>query len=228
MALWKQSLDPFVSILEPVSSRILVLVLDMPGYQVSIHVTIYLSTSGRDPEFIEDLSLLENTIDELGERYPDALIYVRGDANASIPTRPGNKRDDLFQHFCSENDLLNTPVGHHTYHHFVNNGLSDSSIDVLLSPGQTTDGFPHNSPELLSRILCGKTSSIVDSHHDAILSSVTFPKLLSSSDQNSENVKAPRVINSRHKTIWSEEGIEDYKSMLSEALPALQSDYSSG
>ena len=60
MTLWKKNLDPYITILEPSSSRLLVLVLDKPGYQVSIHINIYLSTAGKEPDFLEDLALLED------------------------------------------------------------------------------------------------------------------------------------------------------------------------
>ena len=53
LVLWKKELDPYVTILDPVSSRILALVLDQPGYQISVHITIYLSKSGNDPKFVQ-------------------------------------------------------------------------------------------------------------------------------------------------------------------------------
>ena len=83
MVLWNKEYDPYVTILDPPSSRILPLVLDKPGYQVSIHITIYLTTSGRDPEFIRDLAMLEDTIDMVTEKFPNSVVYIRGDANAS-------------------------------------------------------------------------------------------------------------------------------------------------
>ena len=55
MTLWKNELDPYVTVLEPSSSRILVLVLDKPGHQVNIHINIYLSTAGKEAEFLQDL-----------------------------------------------------------------------------------------------------------------------------------------------------------------------------
>ena len=133
LVLWKKELDPYVTILDPVSSRILVLVLDQPGYQISVHITIYLTTSGNDPKFVQDLALLQETINNTSQKYPESVMYIRGDANASVLPRQNNKRDDLFKYFTESNDLLATPLNHHTYHHFVNEGLSDSSIDVLLS-----------------------------------------------------------------------------------------------
>ena len=101
LALWRKELDLFVRILDPPSSRILALVLDKPEYQVSIHVTIYLSTAGKDPEFMEDLTLLSDTIDDIQEKHPDCILYIRGDANASYIPRPSQtKCDSLLKHFC--------------------------------------------------------------------------------------------------------------------------------
>ena len=70
MTLWSKDLDPYVTILEPVSSRILVLVLDVPGFQVSVHTNIYLPTSGKEAEFMEQLVLLEDTIDHINDNTP--------------------------------------------------------------------------------------------------------------------------------------------------------------
>ena len=93
MTLWRKELDPYVTILEPTSSRILVLVLDVPGFQVNIHINIYLPTSGKEEEFMEQLALLEDTIDHINEKYPDSVHYIRGDANASPSPRKDNRQD---------------------------------------------------------------------------------------------------------------------------------------
>ena len=76
--MWSHDLDPYITILEPSSSRILTMVLDKPGYQVTIHINIYLSTSGKETEFVQELALLEDTIDAVSEAYPDSIIFIRG------------------------------------------------------------------------------------------------------------------------------------------------------
>ena len=68
----------------------------------------------------------------MAEKYPDSVVFLRGDANASVTPRKGNKRDDLLAYFMDENKLYNVPTNHNTYHHFTNNGQSDSSIDVIM------------------------------------------------------------------------------------------------
>ena len=82
MTLWRKELDPYVSIHEPTSSRILALVLDKPGYQVSIHFNIYLSTAGNDAVYMKDLNILENTIkilkntiEILSEKHLNSVLY---------------------------------------------------------------------------------------------------------------------------------------------------------
>ena len=82
MAFWLRSLNPYISVLEPISSRIL-------------------PTAGKDSEFVEELAILEVTIDHIHEKYPSCCLYIRGDANSSTLLRPGNKRDDLFSFFMS-------------------------------------------------------------------------------------------------------------------------------
>lgn len=89
MTLWKKELDPYITIHEPISSHILATILDKPGFQTSIHINIYLSTAGHEANFMEDLAVLEDTIDTLSEKYPDSVTYIRGDANCS-PIPRGN------------------------------------------------------------------------------------------------------------------------------------------
>ena len=57
-----------MTILEPTSSRILTIVLDKPGYPITIHKNIYLSTAGKETEFVQELALLEDKM------YPDSTI----------------------------------------------------------------------------------------------------------------------------------------------------------
>ena len=97
LALWSKHLEPFVSIINVTSSRLIVLVLDIPEHPITIHIGIYLSTVGVETEYVQELSKLENTIDELTEKFPNATIFIRGDANSSLTIRPGNKRDILCQ-----------------------------------------------------------------------------------------------------------------------------------
>ena len=222
MTLWNKELDPYVTILEPSSSRILTMVLDKPGYPVTIHINIYLSTAGKEIEFVQELALLEDTIDNAMETYPDSTVYIRGDANAAIVPRNKNKRDMLFQHFVTNNCLAPLNIDHHTYHHFTNGGLSDSSIDVILGSKLTSEGFPNQIQESLLKIICSKTDTNVDSSHDVILTSLIIPPIPSSLPDSSENIVAPRVSLNRHKVLWTNEGKEEYQQLLAHTLPALQ------
>ena len=132
-----------ISILEPSSSRVLALVMEKPGYQTSVHLTVYMSTSRKEAEFMKDLTILQDTIEYVGERYSDSLVFVRGDANASFNPRDKNKHDELFCYFVEENKLCCVQIHHKTYHHFRGNGISDSNIDVILHPKVTSAGLPN-------------------------------------------------------------------------------------
>ena len=130
LVFWKRNLDPFVTIFDVTSSRILVFLLNVPGYPMTVHISIYLPTSGLENEFVEELSNLEVAIEELTEKYPSASFFIRGDANSSVHPRSGNKRDFLFSFFCDKLGLKSSEIGHPTYHHFI--GHTSSSIDVIL------------------------------------------------------------------------------------------------
>ena len=174
LTLWKAELDPYITILPTQTSRILPILLDYPGYQQTIHVNIYLPTSGRESDFIESLASLQATIDHANESYPSALIYVKGDANACSSPRPNNKRDLVFHQFIQDNAFL--PLcfnSHKTYHHFLGSGVSDSSIDVALSSTASSDGTPSASSEILLAVLCSKVKTrTFNSHHDAIITRI--------------------------------------------------------
>ena len=98
----------------------------------------------------------------------------------------------------------------------MNHGLSDSNIDVLI--------HPENSEEPLEKVLCSKTNPLVDSSHDALVSSCSLP-CQAVSEVPCNTIKAPKVEHSKHKVVWSEEGIKAYQKLLAMTLPTLESDY---
>ena len=218
LAIWKKELDAYISILEPSSSHVLALVLDKPGYKVSIHITVYLTTCGRDPDFFKDLVHLQDTLDYVNEKYPEASIYIRGDANAATTPRNNNKRDEVFKFFITENRLFPININHKTYHHFTNNGLSDSCIDVLLQPEDS-------DAETLEKILCMKTNPLIDSSHDALISNISLA-YQDTSDKLNDIPVAPKIEHIKHKIEWSTEGIKNYQDLVLKTLPPLQQDYS--
>ena len=129
LALWKKNLDPYVTVLECSSSSVLPLLVDIPGHMPAIHITIYLPTSGKETEFLEALAVLDNTLDEITAKYPNACVFIRGDANVN----PKNAtRAPLLAHFCRDHKLFDVDLAHNTYHHFTGEGKFDSNIDVLL------------------------------------------------------------------------------------------------
>ena len=76
LLLWKKSLDPFVTILPVVSRAFCALLLQLPGRKKSIHIAIYLPTSGRDPEFVSEITNLRVCLENLSLLHPDALVYI--------------------------------------------------------------------------------------------------------------------------------------------------------
>ena len=59
LVMWKSELDPYVEPLPTPSPSFLPILLKIPGYVPSIHISLYLPTSGRDPEFVSALAQLE-------------------------------------------------------------------------------------------------------------------------------------------------------------------------
>ena len=168
------------------------IVFSPPGVAVSIHVSVYLPTMGKESEFMEELAKLNACLSEMKTNYPDALIYLRGDFNTS---RKNMDRTGLLEFFTTTNNLYEVPISHTTYHHFKGGGLSDSHLDRLLGTAKT---------EEILTIVCKLDNPLVNSHHDLLISAVNIPLIPPSNvPMNGDNITAPRVENKRSKILWS-------------------------
>ena len=85
----------------------------------------------------------------------------------------------------------------------------------------TSEGYPNNHCENLSKIICSKEDARADSHHDILVSTLTLPYVLASPDPT-DNITGPRVQSTKHHITWSDEGITRYQELLANTLPALQ------
>ena len=129
MILWSRKLDPFVTIHPVNTSSFLPMILHPPGNTVSVHIALYLPTSGKDTEFIEEITKLKICIEELSDIYPKSVLFLRGDSNVN---KNNKHRSAIFKQFLLTYNLSTVPIDHKTYHHFVGNGLFDSNVDVIL------------------------------------------------------------------------------------------------
>ena len=212
MALWKLSLDPYITVHKAVSSSFLPIVLCFPNTVPTIHIALYLPTGGKDAEFIEELANLTVALDELIHKYKSPVIFLRGDANASSSN---SKRSSLLKHFCEEYNLKRVHIDHKTYHHFMGQGKSDSDLDVLLYSNQDL------VDEQLLQIKCGQVDQLVDSHHDVVVSTCTIPCVANTNVKPLLN-PAPRIEHRRHRIAWSEEGLAEYELIVSRLLPGIR------
>ena len=109
MALWKRNLDQFITTVFPSpSSSILPIVFAPPKRLPALLLTIYLPTAGRDAQFVEEITNLYNIIYELREKYPDGMLFLRGDANANPKDI---KRVDNVGKLCEDWSLIKTLIG---------------------------------------------------------------------------------------------------------------------
>ena len=106
--------------------------------------------------------------------------------------------------------LVNIP--HKTYHHFLGGGAFDSNIDIIAQTSETA------CTETVSKIFCRNEYPEIDSHHDLLVSRVSFPKSEKLSTMCNKFLTAPRVANTRQRIFWSEEGIESY---MGKVMPRL-------
>lgn len=210
MVLWHNSIDPFVTPQPSPTSAISVIALNVPGCRTSIHLAIYMPTSGKDSEFINEITNLRNLIDEINDKYDNPLIFIRGDGNSN---KNNTLRCRLFQSLLNELNLQMVDVPHNTYHHFTGNGKYDSNIDILAHSSNVPV-----STESVVKIMCKFENPEFKSHHDPIFSSFTLaqaPVLQPTKDL----ITAPRTSVTRQRILWSEEGVEKYRAIVSSMLP---------
>jgi hypothetical protein len=134
LLMWKKKLNPYVSIYSVNTHAFTPLVLQLPGHKISIHISLYLPTSGKDQEFVNELSNLRLCLDELAVLYSGALVFIRGDSNVN---QNNASRVVMFNQFLEHFSFSSVHIEVPTYHHFTCNGLYDSNIDVLLYPSGT-------------------------------------------------------------------------------------------
>ena len=215
MVLWKNSLDAHISVPPPTSPSFLPLIFAPPGSPTSIHIAVYLPTSGQESEFVDQLIDLKIAIDKLKQKHPDSIIFIRGDSNVN----PNNKsRARIFTHFCSELELVRIPIKHKTYHHFLGDGLFDSNIDVIL---QSSDA---KYQEKVVQIMCKNNFPEIDSGHDIIISTVSIPYQPVPTTKSPLPL-APLVPDTRHKVVWAEETIPTYKNLVAPRLTSIRENW---
>ena len=212
LAMWRRWLDPFITVHHVQSSAILPLVLQLPGARTSVHIAIYLPTSGKEYEFLSELANLKNCLDMLRGLYDNPVIFVRGDGNAN-PKNPS--RFALLNRFITDYALKQTTIEHPTYHHFVGQGKFDSNIDIILYSKES------HVQETITKIICKFEHPEISSHHDIILSEFTLPRQDPPPKSNGL-VVAPRTTQPRNKILWNEDGIAAYSNLVSDQLQQLR------
>ena len=139
--------------------------------------------------------------------HPWVPIYIWGDANVSPnhPTRP-----QIIWDFLDRYNLASKPLSHNTYHHFMDNGASDSQLDVIISSA--------SHPDKLEASICKKDNPLVTSAHDKIVSSF---KLTPVTHQLQLIPKALRPPTPRFRVLWNDDSTYQYISTHEESLPPL-------
>ena len=215
MILWRKWLDPYVKVIPPTSSSYIVIILKIPGYITTVHVSLYLPTHGQDTEFVSELASLKNCLDDLSIEYDDPILFIRGDANVNDKN---TARVNMLNSFMDHHSLIRTPIQHRTYHHFTGDGKYDSNVDVIIHSSMYRDvNIP---PECVTSIICKKSSPALNSHHDVILSLFEIPPCRE--EKTESIILAPRIPHHQSRVIWSTEGIDEYASLVSSHLKRLR------
>ena len=171
---------------------------------------IYLPTAGKEVEFIEVMAKLDNCIQDMTAKHPEAQIFIRGDANVN---RKDRARTSLLHKLCHDWDLEIVDIPHPTYHHFTGDGASDSHLDVLFHSTAAS--------EQLTGIFCKLEDPLITSHHDILLSSFHLPQV-HAQPVHQGNPLAPSIPNAKVKIQWSESGIDQYKDSIDQNLAQMR------
>ena len=212
MILWKNNLDNFVTVLTTETPSFQAILFHHPDLEPSLHISLYLPTSGKETEYIEEITKLRDFIDDTLEQHPGSTVFIRGDSNANINNK---SRHNIFRDFQDSFNLVCIPVGHKTYHHFLGDGQFDSEIDVIMH------GVNRDIHEEVTTIYCQDNYPNINSHHDLIVSVFSLPSC------QPRRVTAPLPIvpsiqNTRQKTKWTTEGIPAYQSLVGLSLTNLR------
>ena len=218
MVLWKLQLDPFITIHPVPNSSFLPLVFQPPNLKPSIHISIYLPTSGQENEFLLALTELSLTLHHLHQKYPDFPCFLRGDFNVS---KRNAKSMELLEAFKYDEDLIEIDIQHPTYHHFLGSGASDSHLDKILVSKNALKA------DILLDILCKLEEPLIDLHHDIILSSFDLGVTEFTDEYCRVKSVVPEIPNTRHKIQWSDEGVHLYQSLVLPLLSSLLENWSS-
>ena len=211
MIFWKKSLSEFISVLSTPSASFSALLFRPPGSPSSLQVALYLPTSGKETEFIDEITSLRIFIEDLLIKDPDLLVFIRGDSNVNVNQAARTK---MFENFKATFNLLSLPVGHKTYHHFLGNGLFDSAIDVILYTKSKTVS------EQLVQFFCKHDHPDIRSHHDAIVSTFTIPK--KSAVIPPPTFQAPEIPNTRRKIFWNQDTLPLYQALVDDTLSCIR------
>ena len=207
MIRWKRSLEQFITPLPIKTSSFLAIRFHPPGCPSSVHISLYLPTSGKEPEFVKEITNLSIFLEETLTEFPSDQIYIRGDSNVNANH---SVRMKMLRNFLHTQKMFRIPIGHRNYHHFLGNGQYDSNIDIIM---QSRSSYPE---EKIEKILCEVNYPMIESHHDIILSSFQLP--LDKAEPPTLHAQAPTIENTRKRIIWCPETIPDYQTIISDNL----------
>ena len=213
MIFWRKSLDQFVKILPTETTSFLGIVFQPPDTQPSLHVSIYLPTSGKESEFIAEITKLRIFIEDTLEAYPGCPLFIRGDSNVN---KNNIARLNIFKDFKSIFKLSCIPLGHNTYHHFQGGGVFDSDIDVIM----LSENDINHASEKVEHIYCQDDYAIINSHHDVIVSVLGLAK--NPPEVTTAKTEATTVPNNKERIIWADEKLPLYQELIGQNLSDLR------
>ena len=111
LVLWQRELDPFVSFYPVNTASFTPLVLKLPESPISVQISLYLPTHGKDLEFVSELASLRLCMEEINDLYPGTVFFLRGDSNVNSKNK---FRVSLFNQLIEDFNLKSVQISHKT------------------------------------------------------------------------------------------------------------------
>ena len=158
---WHNDLHSTVTVLPATNARFAAIILGISDESKILVISLYAPTSGKDDEYLECLSYLEEF---LRSNTPSSgSILIGTDSNCS--DKSSRRRKLAWSEFCRTFSLEMKKTGLPTFHH--NNGSSTSSIDYFVSVKCQVENLKH---------ICTLETPLNLSSHDAVLATIPILK----------------------------------------------------
>ena len=197
---WHTDLHYAVTELTTTNDRFAAVILNISSTSKILAISLYAPTSGKDNEFLECLSFLEDFI--VANTPEGGAVLIGTDSNCS--SKSTNRRQLAWSNFCKVFSLSISKTILPTFHH--HNGSSESTIDYFLSSSCILNDL---------RQVCTLHTPLNLSSHDPLIASLSVQREV---EDHSEKYSHTYDDFERRKISWDESKLHAYMEATDTAL----------